>query len=541
VRKILNFLLFAALFGAVIWSLVRERRATEASELDTPPRSIQFVDIGAAHPSNALPTHEFDESASREPAVGALVRGRCIGPRGEPLSDVEISCAFPPSVATTDAEGRFALELADVNSDPIHATFRAHRPGLGVQWATADIASGARVTLADWRLAPAVVLRGSVTDADGTPLSGLEVRCTSAEFVCEGACYTPRGAALCATLTDARGAFEILDAPAGELCVWAGADGRTLWMSSDPLQAAPGATIAEIRLVAARVARENLLGVRVLDSNGRPVPGAALQYRFHNRTTGGSGAGVADDSGAWVIDVAARAPHHVLASDPDGRWRPTMLRGVQPGVLDAPLELAPAKRLSLRAMDAEGEPIETFALRIVEATDDEIAPGVPVDPIVILDVAEQAHAAGLVTLNAPTIPFRVQVRAPGCAPFVSAPIDADVDDREVQLTLTPYPGVRGVVQLGGAPLEGAKVTLHATNDASADARYGESLVEARTDSNGAFRVLWERDGSYWLRASAPDAADGDLGPFDFDARIGASGAVIELTRGGSIEGVASVG
>lgn len=537
-KKLLLLALLAGLLAVLWWRRGESSVASTTRAPDTTEREIEFL----ALPSAPSPS----EPASSEPATSptllrSFVRGRCVDGRGKPLADVELDCAYPPARARTGADGRFELALDSLEGAALRASIRASGPGLGVRVESIDVALGSSATLADWTLTRAATIRGVVRDGAGQPLEGLEVRCAPAEFACPGACATPRGPTLSATLTDAQGAFTLADAPAGELCVWAGAYGQTLWVSTQPFTVRPGERVDDIALVAPRVARETLLGVRVLDPRGRPVAGARIDYRFHDRGRGGSGSGEADESGRWLLDIGQRAPHFILARDPRGRFQPTLLAALEPGVIDVPLVLGAAQRVELRVVDSSGAPVNSFALRLCEATQDELAPGVPVDRLVLLDEAECEHRDGKVLIDAPSFPFVVEIAASGALELHAGPFEAAALGAGLELVLRRPPGVNGTVRAHGAPCAGARVTLHPALEAAAGergVRYGAALAQTTTSADGQFRLACPQSGLYWVRAAAADAADGDLGPLPIDAQTGFDAAHLELTPGGVIEGFA---
>jgi hypothetical protein len=538
----LKRLLTLALLGlgcATLWWF-RAPSQPRADALDAPrgPREIDFVPVLSAEDAAPPPASGL---AAPGAAARATVHGRCVDARGRPLANVAIECSFPPAQTRTEEDGAFALELAGLAAAPQRASLRASAKGLGARTLEVELQPGEPTALVDWVLTPAAVLSGVVRDGAGKPLAGVEVRCTAAEFACSGACFTPRGYTLSSSVTDAEGAFLIDDAPAGDLCVWAGEHGLTLWVSTPALEARPGERVEGLELVAPRVVRESLLGVRVIDAAGRPVPGARIHYRFHDRTSGGAGRGEANETGHWVLDVAQRTPHQVVAVDPTGRLRPTMLREVTPGVLDAPLTLALAREVAVRVLDEHGEPATRFSFRVAEATAEEMATGVPVDRIVLVDEEERDRPQGRTSLSAPSFPFVVSVRAAGAIELEAGPFEPDSLGAELVLTLARPPGVRGQVTFNGAPAARARVSLHAASDESATptgASFGDALAESETDDGGAFKLPCETSGAYWVRVTADGAAPSELGPLEVDARKGHEAAPIALTAGGEIDGLA---
>ncbi len=537
-KRLLTFALLGVVCAALWWFRSSPQPLASAPDAPSGPREIEFVPVLDAAPST--PPIESGVVAPKSPTARASVRGRCVDARGRPLEGVEIASSFPPATALTGKDGRFALELQGLTSARQRTSVRASAKGLGARALDVDLDAAAATELVDWVLTPAAILSGVVRDGDGKALPGVEVRCTAAEFACTGSCYTPRGFALSSTVTDDAGAFTIDDAPAGALCVWAGEHGQTLWVSTPAFEARPGERVDGLELVAPRVVRESLLGVRVIDPQGSPVSGAQIHYRFHDRKSGGAGRGDANENGHWVLDIAQRTPHHIVAVDPSGRFRPTMLREVKPGVLDAPLTMTPAREVVLRVVDERGEPALRYSLRLSEATSDELAPGVPVDEIVLIDEDERERERGRTTLRPPSFPFVLSVRARGAIELDAGPFEPNALGKELVLTLARPPGVRGQVTFDGEPAARAHVSLHPANDgrATAGPHYGEALVSTEADANGAFTLPCEQSGSYWLRATRSDAALTELGPLEIDVRKGLENANLTLTVGGALDGLA---
>lgn len=536
-KKLLVLILAIAALTALWW------RADDAapSAADSAPsgsRTIDFVPLDATAPE-APPT-----GATRPaPSAGrSTVRGRCVGPRGEALAGVEIECIYPPGRTLSEADGRFVLTLEHPPAPSNVALLRARAAGLGVHEHVLSVAPGAELELDTWRLAPGVRLRGRVRDGAGAPLAGLEVRCTRAEFAGQGASTTPRGPTLCSTVSGPDGEFELVDAPAGALCVWAGYHGATLWVSTPPLEARAGAQIDGLELVPPRVARDTLLGVRVLDPDGRPLPGARIDYRFHDRSSAATGRGECDESGLWTHESSSRAPHHVIASDPQGRFQAVRLSNVALGVLDAPLQLAPARHVQLEVLDAGGAPLERFALRLFESLDEQLAPGVPVEPLVLLDEPSAPRPNGRVTLAVPAFPFVLQLEAEGLYGNLAGPFDPERLEDPLVVVLRGPPGISGTLTRDGAPLPNATVSLHAALDPQASgARYGAALARSSSDAAGRYTLECAQDGAYWVRVEAPQCATLDRGPLQLRARDGLAGVDFALSAGGAIAGSAAPG
>lgn len=119
----------------------------------------------------------------------ARVEGRLLGIDGAPAAGIEVVAAheedggyswtpFPPSRATTDAQGRFALDWLAPGPCELNAHSEV-RPEIGRAQANVECVAGA-TTAVELRLGRGLTIAGRVVDENGAPLAGWRVRADDA-------------------------------------------------------------------------------------------------------------------------------------------------------------------------------------------------------------------------------------------------------------------------------------------------------------------------------------------------------------------------
>ncbi len=215
---------------------------------------------------------------------------------------------------------------------------------------------------------------------------------------------------------------------------------------------------------------------------------------------------------------------------------------------DAPAERAPIRIATSVAPPAAGRatvlvrvrddlgPVGRFAVRVAD----------PARAARLDDLAElqQDRPDGTAELVVDHPSFVVQAHAELHVPLALGPFERVEGESVLDVVLERLPGIRGKVIHGGRPMEGALVTLH---EAIKSGRRGWSdgllvrstpgeTARSRSHVDGCFAITLQRKGRFWIRARLAGLAPAELGPFDLDPAEGKDGLVLELTRGGTIEG-----
>lgn len=222
------------------------------------------------------------------------IRGRVLGPEGEPLAGVEVhpsgagwlttcipSPDDPPPCATnvpgtTDAEGRFVIGPLT----PDWYTLWARKPGF-VDGSVERLRSAAGVAVegVEIRLGRGAVVTGRVTDPDSLPIRGAAVQASSYEGFAEGR-------------TTDDGSFRLEGVASGPVFVSANADGYTSagdGYLEDGVEIDPAVDQTPVHLVLTR--RDDLTEIRghVFSPEGKPVAGARVSSIFQRSTSAPDG------------------------------------------------------------------------------------------------------------------------------------------------------------------------------------------------------------------------------------------------------------
>lgn len=497
-----------------------ERRAASAGESGAAP-------VAAASPTTVGP---------------ALVLARLVDERGVALAGTLAARYTGVEVAaSSEAGGRCRLELPAAGrelrlDEPLPIIVIVRAPGRVTRFERVTLALGETVNLGELVLERAASASGVVLLPDGAPAAGATViaapvshraldtlvRCGPDDQV-----YAPR------VQCDALGRFELDGLPAGGLQLWAGLNGMR-WAHTPLLECSSGVAHDDLVLQLAPLVREDHIAGRVVDPAGNPVPHAAVRYSARRGDAQNMGHFDVDADGRFDHRLSLLAPHTLTANDPARRFAAAVAPEVAPGELELVLRLSELRSLTVEAVAPDGAPVRHFGVELVDA-----------DGWQVLHTMEEAPRADgklSIELSAPGVSVRVRARGYDvamCGPFelASAPATARV-------VLEPLPGIRGQVLAHGAPVAGARVTLHAllwpryaVDHAGFAARLDPTVVALEsTDADGRFFVTARADGDCALLAEAAGLALGEVTLRGYSKSAGASDVSIELGPGGALEG-----
>jgi hypothetical protein len=156
--------------------------------------------------------------------------------------------------------------------------------------------------------------------------------------------------------------------------------------------------------------------------------------------------------------------------------------------------------------------------------------GTPVDPQHVWVVEESGfvsrprcrpRAPGTLEVQAPTVPFSLQVVAPGYRPQRLGPFALDALPERVSARLAAASAIRGRVLVDGVPAAGASVHLHRVPADDAVVRFAGGLPSrlegplgravATTDASGAFELFVPTAGRWVVHAEVEGRAMAESG------------------------------
>ncbi|MEM7310122.1 MAG: sigma-70 family RNA polymerase sigma factor [Planctomycetota bacterium] len=542
-------LLLAAAFGGWLFagrtstlapSAAEPQPAHVVADSTEPPAELAPATVGERRLVDAPPPPvEGATGPAGRSGQTAFVRATLRDENGRPLQGAEVRLLDRPAVAYSDAAGE--VELAVGSRPRLGCTVVVRLQDHGTRYLSTVLHAGQTTHLGELILPPAGILAGSVNDAAGAPVAGARVFLTGLDDERADPAELRRTRPeeyrdLHSAFTGADGSFELDNVEPGFVRVWAQASGFVS-TSLGPVDVVPGLNAGLELVLSTRATGAVIAGV-VLSPQGQPVPDAPLSYHYRNGDRAYQTAIATDGEGRFEIAVASDVPHGLLFRDHEHRWPAVLLDDVEAGSGELVVRFAKTRPLRVRVADPSGTPLESFRVRADFAGAEAEAAGYGA-----LAGIEAEHApGGLLALPTPTVPFRLEIHAPGFQDAVLGPFEPDSAPAEIQVRLTARSGVQGRVLVGGRPLAGAKVTLSEVfgDDVLARSngfrcRYLVDEVPARTDADGRFEVYPARSARYVLRADSEGYAPEEL-ELDLDPRIGARGIELTLGRGGAIEG-----
>lgn len=462
------------------------------------------------------------ESPSASPLAVRLRRargvfGRVVGPGGEPVRGARVRLvvwpaapagtlpeARPPVDLVTDAAGSFrarrlpvgtiGLEVLADGLLPASAGPFEIRPGSG----PADLGSLV--------LEAAAQLEGRVTDPQGAPIAGAEVRLTQRSG-------GPQAA------TGADGEFRLEGLRAGE----------TVGLRVSRRGYAP-AEIPEVTVpepVAAVLVPAVRLAGRAVDELGEGVAGATLFLTLDGMENGAgptAATGVSDDAGRFTLEDVKPGAFRLTA----------FATGHTPGVLAEIDTTSGAELTDLEVVLGHGAVIEgtvttpsgdTAAGARVALVDNGV-PGLLAGlglPQAVADAEGRYRLEGLAEGKR-----SVRAELPGLLP-ATGEVEVSSGPHRLDLRLRGGAGVSGLaVTTAGEPVAGAVVRLLPLGEA------GPEPLSAASDADGSFRFPRVADGRYRLQAERQGYAGP---PREIEVRgLPVEGLTVRLDRGGTLTG-----
>ena len=535
--------------------------AREPAAAPTAPTPTAAAPARPAAPASPLPT-------------GPLLDGRVVDEAGTPIGGAELRVtgapvwsdrardAAPSLVATSSADGTLEARLAldGLGVGELGAPAFSALPAIGTLlrlevaasgFATASLVvrlGGPEVHLGTIVLAPGIELSGRVLDPAGAPVAGAEVR-----WIPEH--YWPRDPERAreegvwrgdlpdhdlVTQADEAGLYRLAGVPASRGFLLGRGPG-TAYGWTEPFDP-PAEGVLGIDLVLPPVASDVAIGGRVLRPDGSPAAHALVRSLPEGEPASGMHVR-ADAEGRFLFTPRDASPCRVQAFDAEERARPAEAGGVAPGTLDLVLRLGEPEWLEVVLADAsaDGAPIPWGWVR--GFADGRLEGAIPMT---------QADHAGSLRVPRPLGQLRLEAFAPGFRTQRFGPFDPARLGRRLVLSLERGQAVTGRVVHRGRPVAGARLGLALTQppgslawSASAAPLDSPFVVlgtaklsghDATSDEDGAFVATLHASGRTSVHVVAEGFPPTTFGPFVWSTMHGATDVVLELERGGAIEG-----
>ncbi|AKQ69953.1 hypothetical protein A176_006865 [Myxococcus hansupus] len=467
-----------------------------------------------------------EESGDTETTVqlGTLIyiEGSVRDEAGRPIARAKVGAAAPRGMAPP-AEYVFTAEDGLFRIGPLRKEpyiFNALAPGYRGQLHDAVASPGARV---DFTLMPAHLLRGTVTDAQGTPLSGVDID-VDVDVEIHAETEEVRQD-VDPTTTDEHGRFELTFADPGDYTL---VITRDAFMEERKVVKVPGPALHVTLSAGARVEGT------VTNTQGVPIPAMTLSLVDDSETSPAQQVET-DTEGRFFITSVGPGTYSVIAGvhlgidkvERDEALRIITVKGTE--TVEASIRLATGAPVSGIVVDEHGRPVANA--QVSGITDNKQHDGLGVTTLTDAEGRFTLHhlAEGECLLLASKEGYVFKATRP--QPLPNPMVRARSGVQDVRLVLTSQGHIRGrVVRADGAPVT-------------------RFTVDHKTlrDPDGAFRLAVESAGFQRFTFEAPglmrtvrevkvsEGEDVDLGEVRLDAGRIIRGRVVEAETSQPLE------
>jgi RNA polymerase sigma factor (sigma-70 family) len=495
------------------------------------PRPAGDVPLPAGGPRPPAGRDLVEETVAR-----SRIHVRFIDPTGIPIAGVSLRagpCDRRRVLAASDERGSISVEV----SPGLRTVLEALAPGRALWLRKVEIDPGSDHHLGDVVLGPGGEVTGRVVDSEGESIPGARVAAddvrddavllkAAARF---GPVFDPDTVPF--TRTDADGRYRLRGIAPGYRRIWAWGSGYAPAFGA-PVEVLAGAAFLhpDLRLPAMP---PGLVGV-VRAPDGSPAEGVAVHVTYVVKDVGLLATStLTNEAGRFRVDLTGAEEGTVRVDDPQRRGAAPPVARFALGE-EVTIRLGIPRTIEVRVRDAEGRPLETVEVAILEAASDHP----------IRWPREEAAPGGVLRLPAPGEPFRLRIAAPGHTTVERGPYGPGSAPKSLEVALYALPGIRGRVLAAGFPVSGARIEAHRLVPPDLFRRVGPFRVRlgsplparAVADEDGHFRIVPRTAGRIVLRVEADGFAAGESAPIDLDPRVGREDVVVALTRGGTIEG-----
>lgn len=495
------------------------------------------IDLVESESGNRTPEGPSAAAASttEEPTIPTtvVVTGRVTDPFGGPLAEVKVARTYGGLETKTNWNGRFELTL----SAPQHANtttwFRFEKHGRATIQRREALFGLETYDLGEVRLEPGGIVTGRVLDETGAPLKAASVAWKEEASATRTGTQRFTGASsVPSTRTDEDGNFTLEGVPVGALRIWSSLKGYESHYS-DPVEVRASQT-ERTTITLPLLKDENRIRIQVVDEAGESIANAKIRYRQSSKLAHGSSTGSTQTNSAGFYEYAGQKDSilSVVVNDPKGELTTATLDDLTTGPELHTVVLREPRLASLRVRSSDGSVIEGFRFELLASQSSRL--------LERQDVEEGNEG----TFSIPASQFDLRVLAPFTkATTLEGLLPDEVEELEV--TLDPVPGLRGVVLADDQPIAGASVTLHRVAKRNIEytvnnyrSRYRHDALDTMlTAEDGEFRLTVGESGEYVVRVEAPGYAPQDSADLTIGGDLEHARVELRLARGGTLEGV----
>jgi uncharacterized GH25 family protein len=252
---------------------------------------------------------------------------------------------------------------------------------------------------------------------------------------------------------------------------------------------------------------------QVVDEHDKPVAGATVVLSSNPPRTAKS-----EDDGGFVFDALVGRPYTLTARAAQGVAGPVTSKLTEKSD-PVVLQLRAGAKVTVTVTGEAGKPVDNATVELRSA-----------------DVLRQTTKAGATTF-APVVPggYQLAAWAEGRARTLQW-LQVGPGETAAKITLVAGARVSGrVIDQGGKPIAGARVTYHGASDWSQQA--DERLDGVETDKTGAFAFAALPAGSFRFAAAHPDFARASSALVTLDGKNEQRDVTITVTAGAIVRGI----
>jgi hypothetical protein len=402
-------------------------------------------------------------------------------------------------IVTTDGKGRFRFEEVDEEAQIV---VRVTGPGFKATESGPHSVFAREVNdIGSIVVSPGVTVAGVVLDQDGRRIPDATVRLESGSTPSFGEPETPP---LRQATTDENGRFSLEHAPGPPFIVTVSAEG---FARGGVAHGSAGDGFQELYEVTIRLTAGAHFRGRVLAAeDDHPLPGVDVRVQSSSQGNAARSYTVTDSEGRFEVDDMPRGRVLVLSDSPDRVENRITIEAAQFDD-EAILRLKPTFAIEGRVVDPDERPVGAFDIQ-ARVSNRHGAVGEPAGPV--RRVMDRSGRFRLEALEPGWYVLEVWARDFAVTLSPTVRLKPARDTTGVSVVLQPPAALLGrVVDDGGTPVAGARVSLH-TNDTPtidflrATASEASWLINTRTGDDGYFELSNATEGSYQLEVDHAD-------------------------------------